>query len=48
MGYKELVNFNEFIGYAIDRETGKKIATTWGKIHYAQDGIHIVPTRPRG
>jgi tetratricopeptide (TPR) repeat protein len=47
-GYKEDVNFHEIIGYAIDRDTGKKIATTWGKIHYAKDGVHIVPTKPRG
>ncbi len=46
-GYQELVNFKEFIGYDINQETGAKIATSWGKIHYAQDGVHIVPTRPR-
>lgn len=46
-GYQETVNFGEFIGYAVDRDTGKKIATTWGKIHYAKDGVHIVPTNPR-
>ena len=46
-GYQELVNFEEFIGYIIDRDTGEKIATNWGKIHYAKDGVHIVPTRPR-
>jgi filamentous hemagglutinin len=43
--YQEIVNFQEFIGYVVDRETGEKIATTWGKIHYAKDGVHIVPTR---
>jgi filamentous hemagglutinin len=47
-GYIEVVNFNEFIGYAVDRETGKKVATSWGKIHYAKDGLHIVPIKPRG
>ena len=46
-GYKEIVNFKEFIGYVVDWETGEKIATSWGKIHYAKDGIHIVPTKPR-
>jgi hypothetical protein len=25
----------------------EEIATTWGKIHYAKDGVHIVPTKPR-
>jgi filamentous hemagglutinin len=47
-GYKEVVNFEEFIGYAVDSISGEKIATTWGKIHYAKDGVHIVPTAPRG
>lgn len=46
-GYQELVNFGEFIGYDIERETGVRTATTWGKIHYAQDGVHIVPSKPR-
>ncbi|MCX6989860.1 MAG: polymorphic toxin type 50 domain-containing protein [Chlamydiae bacterium] len=46
--YQELVNFEEFIGYAIDRATGEKVATSWGKIHYAQDGVHIVPTIRKG
>ena len=46
-GYQEIINFNEFIGYSVERETGKKTATSWGKIHYAKDGIHIVPTEPR-
>ncbi|HEV3269482.1 MAG TPA: polymorphic toxin type 50 domain-containing protein [Candidatus Rhabdochlamydia sp.] len=46
-GYQEIVDFKEFIGYVVDRDTKKKFATSWGKIHYAQDGIHIVPTKPR-
>ena len=46
-GYQEIVNFGEFIGYSVDRDTGEKIATSWGKIHYAKDGVHIVPTKPR-
>lgn len=45
-GYIEIVNFEEFIGYEVDQFTGTKTATTWGKIHYAQDGVHLVPTRP--
>ena len=45
-GYKEVVDFREFIGYDIS-ETGEKTATTWGTIHYAKDGVHIVPTYPR-
>lgn len=46
-GYKEIVNFQEFIGYNISETTGEKTATTWGKIHYSKDGVHIVPTYPR-
>jgi hypothetical protein len=34
------------IGYAVDEATGESTATTWGKIHYAKDGVHIVPTEP--
>ncbi len=45
-GYQEIVNFGEFIGYTINSDTGEKIATTWGKIHYAKDGVHIVPRKP--
>lgn len=41
-GYKEIVDFKEFIGYSVTR-TGEKTATTLGKIHYAKDGVHIVP-----
>ncbi|NGX45816.1 MAG: hypothetical protein K940chlam2_00996 [Chlamydiae bacterium] len=47
-GYVEIVNFGEVIGYDIDLATKEKTWTTWGKIHYAKDGIHIVPTKPRG
>jgi tetratricopeptide (TPR) repeat protein len=46
-GYKEIVNFGEFIGYYIDQTTGKSISTNWGKIHYSKNGVHIVPTSPR-
>lgn len=46
-GFTEIVNFEEFIGFDIDSKTGEKLATTWGKIHYAKDGTHIVPTKPR-
>lgn len=46
-GYKEIVNFKEFIGYHVERATGEKIPTSWGKIHYSRNGAHIVPTRPR-
>jgi filamentous hemagglutinin len=46
-GYREIVDFGECIGYSVRLDTGERIATTWGKIHYAKDGVHIVPTEPR-
>ena len=46
-GYIELVDFGEFIGYDVNETTKIKTPTTWGKIHYAKDGTHIVPTNPR-
>jgi hypothetical protein len=42
-GYKEIVDFKEFIGYVVKEHTCEKVATTHGKIHYAKDGVHIVP-----
>jgi len=44
--YKEVVNFNEMIGYAVDPINGDKTPTTWGIIHCAKDGSHIVPVQP--
>lgn len=46
-GYQEIVNFEEFIGWNVVLESGEKIPTTWGKIHYSKQGVHIVPTTPR-
>ena len=46
-GYKEVVDFQEYIGYYIDETTGAKIASTRGVIHYAKDGVHIVPAKPK-
>ncbi len=46
-GYREIVDFKEIIGYSIDEVTGVETPTTWGKIYYAKDGVHIVPTNPR-
>jgi len=46
-GYKEIVDFEEFIGYYVDRNTKEKILTTKGKIHYdTKGGAHIVPDKP--
>jgi filamentous hemagglutinin len=44
-GSKERVDFGEVIGKYVDR-SGNAVDTTKGIIHYAQDGIHIVPARP--
>jgi hypothetical protein len=44
-GSKERVNFEETIGTYID-PVGNASPTTNGIIHYARDGIHIVPARP--
>jgi hypothetical protein len=45
-GYKERVDFREVIGKYIDPATGQSVSTTKGIIHYAKDGVHIVPARP--
>jgi hypothetical protein len=47
-GYIEIVDFQEFIGFDVNRETLVRTPTSWGKIHYSKDGAHIVPTKPRG
>ena len=47
-GYKEDIDFLELIGYAVDENTRVPTPTTWGRLHYAKDGVHIVPIRPRG
>lgn len=47
-GYKEDIDFQELIGYAVDESNKVQTPTTWGRLHYAKDGVHIVPIRPRG
>ncbi|KPK32508.1 MAG: hypothetical protein AMS24_04010 [Chlamydiae bacterium SM23_39] len=44
--YQEIINFEEFIGYSINRETGEKIKTSWGIIHQLKDKMHIIPAFP--
>lgn len=34
------------MGEFVDDETGIAIPTTKGIIHYAKDGVHIVPAAP--
>lgn len=46
-GYKEIVDFEETIGYFVDKQSGQTFPTNWGSIDYAKDGVHIVPRRPR-
>lgn len=46
-GYQEVVNFGEFIGYDVNLITLQKTPTTWGTIHYSNNGVHIVPYFPR-
>ncbi len=46
-GYKEVVDFQEFIGYYVHPISKEKIPTNHGRIHYAKDGVHIVPEKPR-
>jgi tetratricopeptide (TPR) repeat protein len=46
-GYKEVVDFKEYIGDFFDRETKQFRATTRGTIHYDKNGgAHIVPAPP--
>ncbi len=44
----EVINCEEMIGYVVDKCTGERTPTTWGVFHYGKDGIHIIPTTPRG
>jgi tetratricopeptide (TPR) repeat protein len=45
--YRERVDFEEHIGYHVDKITKEKTATTVGTIHYSKEGAHIVPARPK-
>lgn len=45
--YRERINFKEFIGYHVHKETQIKTPTTWGEIRYSKDGTHIVPSFPQ-
>ena len=43
---KERVDFGKTIGIFVDQNTGKRIPTTVGIIHYSKSGTHIVPAEP--
>ena len=46
---KERINFGEIIGRYYDPKTQQYYDTTWGIIHYDNNGgAHIVPAYPRG
>ncbi len=40
---RKFINFEECIGYVINRETGEKIETTWGLVHYSTNKKYIIP-----
>ena len=43
---KEVVDFGKVIGESVNKKSGAKTLTTWGKIHYGKKGAHIVPYLP--
>lgn len=43
---REMVDFTEEVGIFINPVSGEKLRTTWGIIHHAKDGSHIVPAKP--
>ena len=47
MGYRELVDFGEVIGFHFSKKPPHiRTKTSFGQIHYAKDGVHIVPAHP--
>ncbi len=46
-GYNERVNFQELIGYYVVEETGEKLPTSEGIIHYSKKGAHIITAFPK-
>lgn len=47
-GYKEIVDFKEYIGIWKDDKGIYALPTTRGTIHYRKNGAHIVPAHPKG
>lgn len=45
-GSKERIDFGNVIGTYIDPKTGAQLPTSKGIVHYSNNGIHIVPSRP--
>lgn len=46
--HREVVDFKKYIGEYINPETGERIKTTIGTMHYSKKGIHVVPANPQG
>lgn len=44
--YKTRVEFDDVIGYYVNKETGEKFETTVGIVINSKDGVHIVPAKP--
>lgn len=44
-GYQEMVNFKVHVGRVV-KKSGEEVPTTWGKIHYSNEGVHVVPCLP--
>lgn len=45
-GYRETVDFGEYIGIWKNETGNLALPTTRGTIHYARDHAHIVPAYP--
>ena len=45
-GYKETVDFGEYIGLWKSEDGTMSLPTTRGTIHYGKKGAHIVPVHP--
>jgi Bacterial toxin 50 len=43
---REIVDFKEKIGFFVNPVSLERADTSWGVIHYAKDGCHIVPAKP--
>ena len=46
-GFKERVDFEVVIGNFVDIRDNTSTPTTIGIVHYAKNGVHIVPARPK-
>jgi hypothetical protein len=42
---REIVDFKENIGFFVSPVDTERVPTSWGVIHYAPDGCHIIPAK---